>query len=295
VIHVATVHWADPKWIGPQLRGLESCLRQPYRLYAELEGIGPDQDGRFDHAFRIGGTHPEKLNALAAEITRQADPQDVLIFLDGDAFPIRPLDAWLSDLLCQHPLAAVRRDENAGDIQPHPCFCVTTVGFWSNVQGDWRSGTWVTSEGSEAHDVGGALLGILADSGNTWRPILRSNDVNLHPVLYGVYDHHVYHHGAGFRPPIARSDQEHVAIFEHEEYLRLRTRAHGASVRQLRPRHASQLARLARDGLKARKLTSYMRRERRRSDAIFRELSADPDFYRRFERDDAPSLHLAAS
>jgi hypothetical protein len=183
-----------------------------------------------------------------------------------------------------HALAAVRRDENAGDVQPHPCFCVTTVGLWNEISGDWRPGAWLTAEGVEAQDVGGRLLSILGERSIDWRPILRSNAVNLHPVLYGIYEGHVYHHGAGFRPPIARADEANVPVAENEDYLWLKTRAHGKSIRQLRPRHAPQLARLARDGLKARKLNAYIRREGRRSDEIYSDICVDPDFYRRFEK-----------
>ncbi len=93
----------------------------------------------------------------------------------------------------------------------------------------------------------------------------------------------MYHHGAGFRPPIARADEANVPVAENEDYLWLKTKAHGKSIRQLRPRHAPHLARLARDGLKARKLNAYIRREGRRSDEIYRDICVDPEFYRRFE------------
>ena len=35
-----------------------------------------------------------------------------------------------------------------------------------------------------------------------WGKMRRSNRVNLHPLLYAVYDGIVYHHGAGSRPSI---------------------------------------------------------------------------------------------
>lgn len=283
MIFVATVHWADPKWIWPQRRGLASQLGEPFRVYANLEGIDTQFDGQFDRVTRSGGSHPDKLNDLAEAISRDARASDVLIFLDGDAFPVRPLDTWVTELLSDHPLAAIRRDENAGDIQPHPCFCVTTVGFWRDIAGDWRPGAWVTSEGAQANDTGGMLLATLEERSISWRPILRSNSINLHPVLYGLYEARIYHHGAGFRPPIARVDDRKVAVFDNEEYLVLRTRAHGKSIKDVRPRHVPQLVRLVRDGVGARKLRSYIRSESRRSSQIYDQICADPEFYRRFE------------
>jgi len=287
MIHVATVHWMDSKWIAPQSRGLSSFISAPYRTYANLQGVEPRFDVRFSYTTRSGGTHADKLNALARTIAEQAEPEDLLVFVDGDAFPIRPLDGWLAELLAEYPLAAVRRDENAGDLQPHPCFCVTTVGFWRDVEGDWRAGTWVTDQGVEASDVGGRLLSILNDRSMAWRPILRSNAIDLHPLLYGLYDGHIYHHGAGFRPPIARVDEANVPVSENEQYLYLRTQARAKSLKDLRLSHARTLLRLGRHSVRARKLNAYIRTEERRSDEMYRAICEAPDFYRRLETPDS--------
>ncbi len=287
MIYVATVHWVDPKWIDPQRQALSSRLREPFRVFANLQGIEAGYDQQFDFVTRVDGTHPDKLNDLAAAISRDAAPDDLIIFLDGDAFPVRSLDDWLDELLADHPLAAVRRDENAGDVQPHPCFCVTTVGFWNEIGGDWRQGSWTTSEGETASDVGGTLLATLNSRSIAWRPILRSNSVNYHPVFYGLYEGHVYHHGSGFRPPIARADESNVPVAENEKYLYMKTKAHGKSLRELRPRHAGQVVRLARDSVKARKLNAYIRKEGRRSNDIYDEICSDPEFFRQFETADS--------
>jgi hypothetical protein len=283
VIYVLTVHWVDPKWIAPQRRGLDTHLGRPFRVFANLEGLDRSYDDRFDHVTRFDGNHPEKLNDLARAVARGADADDLLVFLDGDAFPVRPWDGWLDELLSTHPLAAVRRDENAGDLQPHPCFCVCRVGFWEEIGGDWRDGTWTTAAGQPATDVGGRLLENLRTRSIEWRPVLRSNAHNPHPVLYGLYEGRVYHHGAGFRPPIARADQGNVPVAENEEYLRLKTRARARSVADLRLRHVPQLTRLVTGGMRARKLDAYIRAEERRSAEIYRAICDDPDFYRRFE------------
>jgi len=287
MIHVATVHWMDPKWIAPQRRGLSSFISAPYRTYANLQGVESRFDEQFFYSTRAGGTHADKLNALACTIAERADPRDLLIFIDGDAFPIRPADGWLDGLLSEHSLAAVRRDENGGDVQPHPCFCVTTVGFWCDIEGDWRPGPWITDRGIEASDVGGRLLSNLNGRSIPWRPIRRSNSIDLHPVLYGIYGRHIYHHGAGFRPPIARVDEANVPVSENEQYLYLRTQVRARSLKDLRPSHARTLVRLGRDSLRARKLNSYIRREERRSDEIYRAICKAADFYRRLEQPDS--------
>lgn len=284
MIHVATVHWMDPKWITPQKRGISSFVEAPHRTYANLQGVGQQLDTQFSYATRNAGTHADKLNELARIIAEQADADDVLIFMDGDAFPIRPLDHWIRELLSEYPLAAVRRDENAGDVQPHPCFCATTVGFWQEIQGDWRPGRWITDQGLEASDVGGQLLSTLDQRSIAWRPILRSNTVDVHPLLYGVYGRHIYHHGAGFRPPIVRADEANVPVSENEQYLYLRTQARTKSLKDLRISNVGTVLRFGRDSFRARKLNAYIRREGRRSDEIYRAICENPDFYLRFEQ-----------
>jgi hypothetical protein len=291
MIYVATVHWVDPKWITPQRHALNTQIREPFQVFANLQGIDDrTYDGSFDFVTRSDGNHPEKLNALAKAIGDVAEPDDLIVFLDGDAFPIRSLDDWLRQLQKDHPLAAVRRDENAGDTQPHPCFCVTTVGFWNEIAGDWRHGSWTTSEGTTASDVGGRLLATLTEKSIAWRPILRSNAVNLHPVFYGLYEEHVYHHGSGFRPAISRADENNVPVADNEDYLFWKTQAHAKSLRDLRPRHARQLARMARDGVRARKLNAYIRKENKRSGEIYDQICSDPEFYRQFESTASRSL-----
>jgi hypothetical protein len=220
VIHVATVHWRDARWIDVQLRYLERYVSQPFRVYADLEGIDDEQRAKFHHAADLAAerefenpifSHTEKLNALARTIAAEADPDDVLVFLDGDAFPIAPLDGFLADKLARYPLAAIRRDENLDDAQPHPAFCATTVGFWSEIGGDWNPGyRWRNAAGKEVTDAGGNLLGILRERGVEWHPLLRSNRRNLRPLWFGVYDDLAYHHGAGFRGGLCRRDREAI-------------------------------------------------------------------------------------
>lgn len=196
MIHVATVHWREARWIEPQRRYLERNLRSPHRIHADTSagGEGPD-------------AHAAKLDALATKILQAAEPADFLIFLDGDAFPIAPLDDYLEATLRRVPLAAIRRDENLGDRQPHPAFCATTVGFWRELGGDWSRAPWTNDVGWEIADPGGRLLQLLAERELDWHPLRRTNRRNLHPVLFGVYDDVVYHHGAGFREAFDRVDR----------------------------------------------------------------------------------------
>ncbi len=86
MLHVATVHWASPRWIEIQTRHLREHISVPYRTWTSLQGIDPSYGAHFDHVIDQAGPHYGKLNNLAAEISHQAQDDDLLMFLDGDAF-----------------------------------------------------------------------------------------------------------------------------------------------------------------------------------------------------------------
>jgi hypothetical protein len=277
MLHVATVHWQEDRWIEPQLRFMRRNLPE-HRIYASLNGIDIDRFGHeFHYAADMPGDHHVKLNALAEMITAEADPEDLLLFIDSDAFPIAPVD---EQLLGGMPLAAVRRDENAMEPMPHPCFCLTTVGFWNEIEGDWGQGKyfWTAPTGDQVTDGGANLLAILEERGLSWRPLLRSNRRDLDPVFFGVYADHVYHHGAGSRPPI---------LFRTALDAKEATR--GARDAALIPERVPVLGRLERSvryrlgrRREQRKLVEYQERSARLSDEVFAQILVDDAFYRQF-------------
>jgi hypothetical protein len=122
------------------------------------------------------------------------------MFLDGDSFPIADPMPLIDESLSRAPLVAVRRDENLGDPQPHPCFCVTTVGTWRALPGDWSAGyEWTNAEGTRVSDTGANLMRALELTNTPWIKVLRTNKRNPDPIYFGIYGDVVYHHGAGFR------------------------------------------------------------------------------------------------
>ncbi len=291
MINIITVHWQTPKWIEPQLSYLERNVGAPYRVFASLNGI---DDGavaaRFHFAADLSGTHAEKLNELAAVAMDQSDPSDVLMFLDGDAFPVASLARWVADTLATYRVAAVRRDENFGDPQPHPCFCVTTAAFWQEIGGDWRPGRpWVNDVGTTVADVGGSLLAQLQERGVEWLPLLRTNTRNPHPLLFGIYAHRVYHHGAGFRSVPTRVD-----LHRHAQNRPSSQRPSLGTLRTSVVADPSKLLRLrahhARVAVGALQRTVALRRDARNArtvdkmaDRMFAKLVVDPGFYRELD------------
>jgi hypothetical protein len=215
VIHIGTSHYRDDRWIELQLRYLERHTQEPYRVYASLDGIDARHYARFDYAADHGRVAPEleegwrpepKLKLLVEEMTREATPDDLLVFMHGDAFPIADWVGPARKMVAESQLAAVRRDENLEPI-PHWSFCVTTAGFWTDIGGDWsRGASYERPNGDHATDTGAKLWKVLERRGIAWHPILRSNKRNLHPLWFAIYGDIVYHHGAGFHTPISRLD-----------------------------------------------------------------------------------------
>ena len=208
-IHVLTVHWQTPKWIDVQLAYLRRNLNIAYTTYAFLNGIEQEHYQKFDFSYDLNiGSHAKKLNILAEKAIENAkSSEDILVFIDGDAFPIQSIGSYLKVWLTLYPIVAVQRLENNKELQPHPCFCATTIKFWQQIKGDWNAGySWIDAHDNETTDVGGNLLGVLERENIKWKPLLRSNRFDLHPVWFGIYGDTIYHHGAGFRKPVSRID-----------------------------------------------------------------------------------------
>jgi len=265
-LHVATVHWRTDRWIDVQRAYFRRNFGLPYRTYASLEGVDASHQSKFDQLIDTPGKHAEKLNALSEVMLEKAAPTDFLVFIDGDAFPIAPIGDWALDVLSHYPLVAIRRDENMGDPQPHPSFCITTAQFWAEIGGDWRKGhTWRNETGIDVTDVGGNLLYILSERNAEWLPLLRTNTVNLHQVMFGIYGGLIYHHGAGFRQAVTRSD------WTWTKKLSLRTSQESAKS-TLRGRALHRIANRA-----MRRRTSA---NRKLNDKIYRQILSNPEFFK---------------
>ncbi len=204
LLHVITVHYRHPDWIPTQAGYMDRFLPSHRRSYASLEGIPDYYSEWFDAVGAPVGTHADKLDELGTAALENADSSDWLLFIDGDAFPISPLDP--SSMKDPNLITAVCRAENLDDPQPHPCYCLISAQTWDRIGGTWQAGfTWTNSLGDEVTDVGAELLRLVQTHPQVeWQQLLRTNTLDFHPLFYAIYGHHVYHHGAGFRTPTAR-------------------------------------------------------------------------------------------
>jgi hypothetical protein len=264
-------------------------MNAPYRLVASLNGIeDPGVRGLFDIAKDVEGEHPEKLDLLAGMVAEDAEPSDVLVFLDGDAFPVQPLFPWLGDALERHGLVAVQRRENCEDRRPHPSFCATTVKFWKEVGASWGVQPWTSTSGVEFTDAGGLLAANLRENAVDWLPLVRTNTSNPHPLWFAVYGHRIYHHGAGFRSRVSKVDEQNTrALLQVDSIwddpslgqLSVALRRRPSAILEARPRHARTLAKATRRTVLQRFKRRFDANAQSESDQVFDRVMSDERFY----------------
>lgn len=281
MIHIITIHWEDECWVDIQLRYLQQHIQEPYKIYAFLCGLNDAHKAKYFYASTamVRG-HAIKLNLLTDMVMLHAtDPDDLLMVIDGDAFPIGTVMPFVREKLRTYPLIAIQRKENYGDRQPHPSFCVTTLKFWKEIGGDWRDGYyWQNTEQERVTDVGGRLLGLLETQQIPWYPMLRSNKRELHPLWFGLYEDLIYHHGAGFRAPFARFDVYANMNWKIALYFRVLDSLPAAMKRRLPKRitHKFNPGNILYKGIAA--------HNKALSQQVVEMIRRDPDFYRHFQQ-----------
>jgi hypothetical protein len=208
-INVATVHWKSRFFQAIQSRHIDLNM-EGARVWAFVDkvGGGASPEGANYHFEADSGqtNHLVKLDMLADRVTAECPDDDVLLFMDGDAWPIRPVSEFISNSLGRLPVGGVVRLEN-GERYPHPCFTFTTVGFWKEASLSWSK-----------HDVN-HILHVLEARKQDWVKLRRTGGLSDHPVFFSVYGDMVYHHGAGFRVPVSAYCNRTGAKVTKEESL----------------------------------------------------------------------------
>jgi hypothetical protein len=215
VIHVGTLHYRDSRWIDVQLAYLGRNTDAEARTYVSLEGVPAASARGFDVALEHDGVAEgrkaafrieAKLDRLTRRMVDDAGREDLIVVMHGDTLV---LPGWLPavrGMVDESRFCGIRRDE-IGEPIPHWSFCATTAGLWNDLDATWAHGPrhW-DFYGYVVTDTGAMLLEDLERNGVPWRPLLRSNAVDVHPLWFGIYGDVVYHHGAGFRTPVSRFD-----------------------------------------------------------------------------------------
>lgn len=136
--------------------------------------------------------HPKALDYLASRVSSDFD---YIVTLDTDSFPVR--DDWLDVLIgaCEDgaALSGVYRNEMEPTI--HPFIHVSGLCVRRR---DLRA-LDVSFSRKMGQDVGQNITDEFRRLGRTIGPLKRSNNVNYHFLVGGIYGDVIYHHGAGSR------------------------------------------------------------------------------------------------
>ena len=138
--------------------------------------------------------HPRALDYL---VNRVPTDFDYVVTLDTDSFPVR--EDWLDVLIsaCEDgaALAGVYRDEMAPTIRPF----IHVSGLCVR-RHDLRALN-VSFARKRSQDIGQNITEEFQRLGRKITPLERSNDVDCHFLIGGIYGDVIYHHGAGSRKP----------------------------------------------------------------------------------------------
>jgi hypothetical protein len=152
-------------------------------------------------------SHPRALDHLARKVSADFD---YIVTLDTDSFPVR--NDWLDVLVsaCERgaAVAGVYRNEMAPIVHPFihvSGFCVRRHDLRAL---DVSFGRKLQLDDGHNQDVGQKITYEFMRMGREIAPLERSNEVNYHVVIGGIYGDVIYHHGAGSRRATFRTTQD---------------------------------------------------------------------------------------
>jgi hypothetical protein len=169
--------------------------------------------------------HPSALDHLAKKVPADFD---YIVTLDNDSFPVREdwLDVLVSECQGGAALAGVYRDEMAPDVEPFlhvSGLCVARDDLRALDVSFGRDIKYIGEQYKQAvdhnQDVGQKITYEFIRLGRRIAPLRRSNALNYHFVMGGIYGDVIYHHGAGGRRAkfrtagdVERNEQISVAL-----------------------------------------------------------------------------------
>ena len=206
MLHILTIHFKD-RWVDIQRKNLKKYINEPYKIYTRLGENFEQHKGKFDGAIEGQGHWTASMKLLLNFIKENAQPEDKVLLLDSDAFPIAPITDFLDTKLKTYPFIACQEPQHEWDTTykiPHPMFMLfkakhilqEDLGYYlSNIIQDKNNNWW------------GGVIKWMEKNNYDYYPITRSNKINLHPLYFGVYENLIYHHWAGSRTMITRQDR----------------------------------------------------------------------------------------
>jgi hypothetical protein len=201
-------HTRGPLTIHMVARRAPDDLRRALAASPDVRLLEPSDPGAIGNL-----EHAAYLDALLDDACRTNATH--FATFDLDSFPI--VDDWLGRVTAMPPpgagVAAVLRRENGDVCLPHPSGTVMTRAFVDAHQPSFSPASDGTAEfrrflreSGQRADTGIRIARTLWVEGLPWTRLLRTNEIDVHPVIAGIYGGCIFHLGAGSRSALFRTD-----------------------------------------------------------------------------------------
>ena len=147
---------------------------------------------------RRSWNHWTKLNNLTNIVVNDDDTNDddILIWLDCDAFPVADVNDFIESKLQEFEFFAIYRKEMNNSVIPHPSFAGCKVKLWKNLI--YHGKEFHTHHLEKKHTIQEARCMLFLQKNNIeWYKLNLSHSLTPHTYYFAIYDSLIYHHGAG--------------------------------------------------------------------------------------------------
>lgn len=210
MIHIITTHYRTNIWMNLQRGYLAKYTSEPYTVWCGLykteipsDFLYPQfpcpgiENWEFFAIDDLKDSHFEQVNLLAENLIPNIGDDDIILFLDCDAFPcVEGWDIKVKKYLQDHDVVGVYRKEDVGinadyDNIPHLCFFATTKKTWVESRLLWALDNYQNPQVGMKKKIEAASLKV--------KKLHRTNLFDAHRVCFGIYGDLIYHHSCAVR------------------------------------------------------------------------------------------------
>lgn len=210
---VYTDHYRSKQWYDLQMKYLKKTTKNFVHVVYLNGNVDFFNDSivikkNTDYCYPANHCHIRGLNEIVEYFLNHNNFENILI-LDNDCFPID--SNWQNNLLqsmMPFDVASVVRYENLDNFA-HPCVFFAKRNIAKKLKFDFY----------KKKNLMGRYFEETSSNIIDFFPLVRSNKINYHPILYGIYWNTFYHHGSGSRILSFRSfdDKYYHEIFNQDK------------------------------------------------------------------------------
>lgn len=204
MINIITQIFKIPDWLNIQYLHLNKYTASPYMIYMGYTDFIPqppaDQYKLINLNSVLPNVHYIHANYMCNEVVLPSiQNDDVVVFLDIDAFPCDDWDSKVMAYLQKHDIVAMYRYEDLGYCQEPQHYPCSHLAFFATTKQVWKKHNlrWHIDGGLQNPQFG--MEDIIKSNNIKVKKLERTNIFNAHKIMFGVYDDIIYHHCCGVR------------------------------------------------------------------------------------------------